>query len=123
MVFILILRHIMINVLLCFTGVSRSISNAVWDRCVYIFYMLHIKRLNEYVIYLFLLSITLHEDSNSSTEMAKKCLYNSLLVNKTNITICHFSLHLAMLRNARKLLREVYLIHWLNCPISSKLLH
>ena len=33
------------------------------------------------VIYLFLLSITLHEDSTTSTEMGRKCFYGSLLVN------------------------------------------
>ena len=53
-----------------------STSNAVRNmgELLHFVYMLQAERLNEYVTYLLLLSITLLGESNSSTEKGRKCL-------------------------------------------------
>ena len=59
-----------------FLWVSMSTSNAVRNmgQLLHFVYMLQAERLNEYVTYLLLLSITLLGESNSSTEKGGKCL-------------------------------------------------
>ena len=62
------------------------ISNAV--RNISCFYILQAIRLNKYVTYLLLLSIALLGDSNSSTEMGGKCLFNVLVSDPSLLCCC-----------------------------------
>ena len=78
------------------------ISNAVRN-------ILLAERLNVYVTYLLLSSITLLGEPNTSTEMGGKCFYSFLLVSDLSLLCCCV---------ARMLLRELaYLNDSLNCPI------